>query len=30
MYDLDFTDDSGGIGCHEESAQVIDDELIST
>jgi hypothetical protein len=30
MYDLDFTDYSGGIGGHEESAQVVDDEFIST
>ena len=30
MYDLDFADYSGRIGGHEESAQVVDDELIPT
>jgi hypothetical protein len=30
MYDLDFADYSGSIGSHEESAQVVDDEFIST
>jgi hypothetical protein len=30
MYDLDFADYSGSIGGHEESAQVVDDELIPT
>ena len=30
MNDFDFADDSGSIGCHEKSAQVVDDEFIST
>lgn len=30
MYDLDLADYSRSIGGHEESAQVIDDEFIST
>jgi hypothetical protein len=30
MHDLDFADYSGRIGGNEESAQMVDDELIST
>jgi len=30
MNDFDFADDSGSIGGHEKSAQVVDDEFIST
>ena len=29
MYDFDFADDSGSIGGHEKSAQVVDDEFVS-
>ena len=30
MNDFDFADDSGSIGRHEKSAQVVDDEFVST
>ena len=30
MNDFDFADDSGSIGGHKKSAQVVDDEFIST